>query len=102
MEGSIPMRLNPHNTSRLFSYRDTTAEFQLIACSESVVVDVQAKNYDTSGHLHHDHCLANLSLTAAARLRDLLSEAVDHARCVTLDNRQTAAWGGSPARRRVA
>jgi hypothetical protein len=96
------MRLNQHNTSRLFSTADTFGEIQIVAGSECVVVDVQARNYDTAGHLHRDHALANLSLTAAARLRDLLSEAIDHARSVTLDSRQTALWSNAASTARVA
>jgi hypothetical protein len=89
------MRLPQHNTSRLFSSSGTFGEIQIVAGQDHVIVDVQARNYDTSGHLHRDHALANLSLASAARLRDLLDEAITHAHSVTLDTRQTALW--SPA-----
>jgi hypothetical protein len=96
------MRLNRHNTSRLFSTADTFGEIQIVAGSDRVAVDMQTRNYDTAGHLRRDHALASLSLTAAARLRDLLSEAIDHAHSVTLDSRQTPLWGRSPRRGVVA
>ena len=53
------------------------------------------ENYDTAGHLHHDHAMVDLSLSAAIRLKDLLDEAITHAHSVTLDTRQTPLW--SPA-----
>lgn len=86
------MRLNIDNTSRLFSTAGTWGETQIVATKETVVVDLQTRNYDTAGYLHRDHAMANLSLSAAVRLRDLLSEAIDHAASVTLDVRQTALW----------
>jgi hypothetical protein len=92
------MRLSNHNTTRLLSCAGTFGEIQIVAASENVVVDVEARNYDTAGHLHRDRALANLSLAAAARLRDLLSEAIDHAHAVTLDRRQTALWSDSAVR----
>lgn len=88
-----------HNTSRLFSTSGTFGEVQIVASQEHVTVDMQTRNYDTTGHLHCDHALANLSLIAAMRLRDLLDEAIDHAHGIALDTRQTSRWGGSPARR---
>jgi hypothetical protein len=97
------MRLNQHNnTSRLFSTADTFGEIQIVAGSDRLVVDVQARNYDTAGHLHRDHALADLSLAAAARLRDLLSEAIEHCHSVTLDRRQTALWSNSASTARVS
>jgi hypothetical protein len=86
------MRLQQHNTCRLFSTAGTFGEIQIVAGQEHVIVDLQARNYDTAGHLHRDHALANLSLSAATRLRDLLDEALVHAHSITLDTRQTALW----------
>ena len=86
------MRRNQHNTCRLFSTGGTFGEIQVVATQENIVVDIQARNYDTAGHLHREHALANLSLASAVRLRDLLSEAIDHAQSITLDLRATAVW----------
>jgi hypothetical protein len=92
------MRLShTHNTSRLFSSAGTWGETQIVATRETVVVDLQTRNYDTAGHLHRDHALAVLSLSAAARLRDLLDEAITHAASVTLDTRETAIWSDATA-----
>jgi hypothetical protein len=89
------MRLSQHNASRLFAASGTFGEIQIVAGGEHVIVDLQARNYDTAGHLHHDHAMVDLSLSAAIRLKDLLDEAITHAHSVTLDTRQTALW--SPA-----
>jgi hypothetical protein len=98
-EGKVPMRLKHTytNTSRLFHTAGTFGKIQIVATQENVVVDVQTRNYATDGQLHRDHALANMSLAAAVRLRDLLIEAVDHAASVTLDTRATAQWSPSAA-----
>ena len=77
---------------RLYSTSGTFGEITVIAASESIVVDATTRNYDTAGHLHREHALARLSLSAAARLRDLLSAAIDHAQSGLLDVRQTSLW----------
>jgi hypothetical protein len=80
------------NTTRLFSTTGTFAKFDIVATPDKILVDATTRNYDTTGHIRRDHALANLSLAAAAHLRDLLSEAIDHAASVALDTRQTALW----------
>jgi hypothetical protein len=85
-------QLNQSNTTRLFSTAGTYGEIQIVATAGNILIDATTRNYDTAGHLHRDHALASLSLSAAARLRDLLAEAVDHANSITLDTRQTALW----------
>jgi hypothetical protein len=80
------------NTCRLLVASGTWGDAQIVASPSHVLVDLNTRNYDTAGHLHRDHALASLSLSAAARLRDLLAEAVDHANSVALDIRQTALW----------
>ena len=85
-------RLSASNTSCLLSTAGTFGEIQIVSGREHILVDVQTRNYDTTGHLHREHALADLSLSAAAHLRDLLTDALDHAASVTLDTRQTALW----------
>lgn len=80
------------NTARLYSTAGTFGAFDIVATADKIVLDATTRNYDVTGHLCRDHALANLSLDAAARLRDLLSEAIDHANSVALDTRQTALW----------
>jgi hypothetical protein len=69
------MRPNQHNTTRL---SQTTGRFGgiRIVATQSVVVDVQTRNYDTARHLRRAHALANLPLSAAARLRNPLDQAI--------------------------
>lgn len=90
------------NTSRLLSTAGTFGEIQIVAGSDRVVIDATTRNYDVLGHLHCEHALADLSLSAAVRLRDLLDEAITHAASVTLDTRQTALWSDSTVRDQAA
>jgi hypothetical protein len=90
------MRLPDSNiTSRLWSTAGTFGEIQIVTASGKVVVDLFTRNYDTAGHLNRGHALANLSLSAAVQLRDLLSEAIDHSASAELDIRQTRRWPGA-------
>jgi hypothetical protein len=87
------MRLSDFNIeSRLWSTAGTFGEIQIVTASGKVVVDLFTRNYDLAGHLNRGHALANLSLSAAVQLRDLLSEAIDHAASAELDTRQTRFW----------
>jgi hypothetical protein len=89
---------NSHNTTRLLSTAGTFGELQIVAAPDRVIIDASTRTYDTLGHLHCEHALADLPLSAAVRLRDLLSEAIDHAASVTLDTRQSALWSDSAIR----
>ena len=91
-------RLQQHNTSALFSTSGTFGEINIIGTDDSIIIDASTRNYDTAGHLHREHALANLSLSAAARLRDLLIEALDYANSGALDTRQTALWSENTRR----
>jgi hypothetical protein len=64
------------STSFLRSVGGTFGEAQVVALPSRVIIDLQTRNYDTIGHLHHDHALADLSVATAIRLRDLLDEAI--------------------------
>jgi hypothetical protein len=84
-------QLSAHNTpARLLSTAGTWGEIQIVPAHGTIVLDVQARNYDASGHLHCDYALARLSLATATRLRDLLSEAIVAA--AVADPRQPDLW----------
>jgi hypothetical protein len=98
-KGDFMSALSHSNSySSLTSTSGTFGVIQIAATQENVVLDVQARNYDSAGHLHRDHALANLSLATAARLRDLLSEAIEYANSARLDVRQTSLWSENTRR----
>jgi hypothetical protein len=82
--------------ARALSTAGTWGEIQIVPCYESIVLDVQARNYDTSGHLHRDHALASLSLTTAIRLHALLGQAIQAA--VDVEPRQPGLWSEATMR----
>ncbi len=87
------MRLTDSNiTSRLWSTAGTFGEIQIVTASGKVVVDLFTRNYDPAGHLNRGHAVANLSLSAAVQLRDLLSDAIEQAASAELDTRQIRLW----------
>jgi hypothetical protein len=71
-------------------------ELQIAATHCAVVLDVHARNWDTEGQLHQDTALAHLSISDAARLRDLLNEAIVAAE--NADPRQPGLWSDATAR----
>jgi len=81
-------------TTRLFSTADTWGSADIVAASDRVVLDIETRNYNTTGHLCRDHALACLSLASAERLRDLLSEAIAVATYMAPHAHQTALWSG--------
>jgi hypothetical protein len=68
-------------------------EAQIVATSDSIVLDLRSRIYDISGHLHRDHALAHLSVATAIRLRELLGEAIE----ASLDAWQTGTSRASGA-----
>jgi hypothetical protein len=64
------------NTSRLYSVSDSFGDAQIVAVPERVILDLQSRNYDSEGRVHKGHALADMSLTTAIRLRELLGEAI--------------------------
>jgi hypothetical protein len=73
-------QLPAHNTpARRLSTAGTWGEIQIVPRHKTIVPDLQARTYDTAGHLHRDHALASLSLTTAIRLHALLGEAIQAA-----------------------
>lgn len=90
-------QLCAHSTdATLRSIADTWGQIQIIAMPERIALDIQARNYDTAGHLHRDHALANLPLATAIRLRALLSEAIEAA--LDCEPRQPGLWSDTTMR----
>jgi hypothetical protein len=90
-------QLFAHNTpARLQSTAGTWGEIQIVSTAENIVLDIHARNYDTAGHLHRDHALANLPLMTAIRLNALLSEAIEAA--LDCEPRQAGLWSDSTMR----
>jgi hypothetical protein len=83
---------------RLCSTAGTWGEAQIVAvAARNVVLDLQTRNYDTTGVLHRQHALANLPLSAAVRLRDLLDEAIQTALDTSADA-QPGLWSDATVR----
>ena len=77
-KGSSRSRITPGTTrARLLSTAGTWGEIQIVWTAENLVIDVQARNYDTAGHLHREHALVNISVQTAVRLRQILGEAIE-------------------------
>jgi hypothetical protein len=90
-------QLSAHNTpARLLSTAGTWGEIQIVAMPERIALDIEARNYDTHGHLHRDHALTNLPLATALRLRDLLNEAIEAA--LDCEPRQPGLWSEATMR----
>ena len=66
----------PANTSRLFSVSGTFGDAQIVAAGSRIIIDLQTRNYNSSGILCKAHALANLPLETASQIRDLLSQAI--------------------------
>ncbi len=83
-------RLIPVTTgARLLSTGGTWGEIQIAWAAESLVLDVQARNYDTAGFLRRDHAVVNIYVQTAVRLHRILGEAIE----ASLD---ASAWRGQP------
>jgi hypothetical protein len=89
-------QLTPNSTARLFSTSGTWGEADVVASDRGVLVSLTGRNYDTHGHLHRDHALANLSVSDAIRLSHLLNEAV--AASQDADPRQPGLWSETTLR----
>jgi hypothetical protein len=65
------------NTSRLFSVSGTFGDAQIVATPSRILIDLQSRNWDSTGSLHKEHAIANLPIDTAIRLHDLLGAAID-------------------------
>ncbi|MFL5252506.1 MAG: hypothetical protein ACJ8AI_06355 [Rhodopila sp.] len=79
------------STSRLLSLDTARAEFQAVVTHGNVVLDVQTRHFASDGREQRQYALADLSLKDAARLRNLLNEAIAASQDVD-DPRQTSFW----------
>lgn len=80
--------------SVLLSVSARRADLQIVATSETVALDLQARNYTADGRLQRQNALAVLSVEEARKVRDLLDQALSASENVA-DPRQTSLW--SPA-----
>nr|WP_294560021.1 hypothetical protein [uncultured Rhodopila sp.] len=69
-------QLSSANTSCLFSLSGTFGDAQIVAAGSRIIIDLQTRNYDSSGILRKAHALANMPLETASQIRDLLSQAI--------------------------
>jgi hypothetical protein len=82
----------------LFSMGTASTEIQIVSSARGIVLDVQASNVATDGHIHRCHAVARLALDEAVRLETLLGNAVSAAwdaedpLTERTDPRQTALW----------
>jgi hypothetical protein len=83
-------------TPRLFSTSGTFGEIDLVGCGRGVTLSVTGRNYDTTGRLHCDNVVTNLSTAEARRLRNLLGEAIAAAEDAAVD--QPGLWSDATLR----
>jgi hypothetical protein len=106
-------RLRAITPSRpLFSMGTPSVGIQIVATSTGLVLDIQAENTATAGHMHKCHAVAKLPLDFAMQFGSALQSAIDVAwgvddgLTVRSDPRQTAVWSNAtftePAGRRAA
>jgi hypothetical protein len=98
LEAIQMQRLQASNLPTLHSTSGTWGEAQIVSLGDqNVLLDLQTRNYDTTGVLHRQHALANLPIATAIRIRDLLNAAIETA----LDdpaNVQPGLWSDSTIR----
>jgi hypothetical protein len=83
--------------ARLFSTAGTWGEAQIVSTSDSIVLDLQSRIYDTTGRLNREHALANLSISTAIRLRELLGEAIEASLDASAARNQPGLWSNATA-----
>jgi hypothetical protein len=103
---------NANIRASLFSVGTPSAEIQIVATRSGLVLDLQAENFGTDGHIGRCHAVAKLPIDVAVRLEIALQNAIDAAWGTSdpiterSDPRQTALWSQSTCveawRRRAA
>lgn len=69
-----------NHLATLHSTSGTWGEAQIVSLGgQNVLLDLQTRNYDTTGVLHRQHALANLPIATAIRIHDLLNAAIETA-----------------------
>jgi hypothetical protein len=86
-------RLIPVTTgARLLSTGGTWGEIQIAWGAENLVLDVQARNYDTAGFLRRDHAVVNIYVQTAVRLHRILGEAIEASLDASASHSQPGLW----------
>jgi hypothetical protein len=86
-------RFNPVITCvRPLSTGGTWGEIQIVGTAETLVLDIQARNYDSAGHLRRDHAVVNISVHTAMRLHQILDEAIEASLDVSAGRTQPGLW----------
>ena len=108
----VRQQRHAHTRTSPFSVGTSSAEIQIVATCSGLVLDLQAENVGTDGHIYRSHAVAKLPIDVAMRLETALQKAIDAAWVIddpvteTSDPRQTALWSQStlvgPLRRRAA
>jgi len=78
----------------------TFGAIQIGAHDQTVIIEISARNYDTTGHLRSDHAHLRLPLNDAIRLHATLAGAIVAAE--TTDPRQPGLWSYTEAFGRVS
>lgn len=60
--------------------------------AENLVLDVQARNYDTAGFLRRDHAVVNIYVQTAVRLHRILGEAIEASLDASASHSQPGLW----------
>jgi hypothetical protein len=70
----------------------TWGEIQIVWTAENLVLDVQARNYDTAGYLPRGHAGVNKYVQTAVRLHQLFGEAIEASLNVPTSRSQPGLW----------
>jgi hypothetical protein len=109
---SMRQQRQANTRASLFSVGTSSAEVQIVATSTGLVLDLQADNIDTEGHVRRCHATAKLPIEVAMQFETALQNAIDTAWGMydpiteRSDPRQMALWLQStfiePLRRKAA
>lgn len=80
-----------------FSMAGTYGSLTVAPRDQAVAIQTVGRSYDTHGHLHVSASLVRIPIAEAYRLHEALGRAIIEAESIE-ETRQTAQWGGSPAR----
>jgi hypothetical protein len=97
------MRQQRHTNTgtSLFSVGTSSTKIQIVATCSGLLLDLQAENIGTDGHIHRSHAVAKLPIDVAMPLQTALKKAIDAAWGIedpvteASEPRQTAMWSQS-------
>lgn len=84
------------NSTNLKSISGLYGEIQIVGSPDRVLLDIDARHYDTTAHLHHQHALLNLRIGDARYLREALDAAIEAAE--SAEPRQPGLWSDETVR----